>query len=57
MSIRSPTSGTTADAAQATTTLDELVYASHLLGSNRALANIGGGNTSAKGTLDRPRRP
>lgn len=39
-----------ADAAAATTTLDQVLYASHLLGSNRALANFGGGNTSAKGT-------
>jgi len=30
--------------------LDELVLASHLLGANRAVANFGGGNTSAKGT-------
>jgi rhamnulose-1-phosphate aldolase/alcohol dehydrogenase len=37
-------------AAAATTTLQEVVLASHLLGSNRALANFGGGNTSAKGT-------
>ncbi len=38
------------EAARAATTLEEVVYASHLLGSNRALANFGGGNTSAKGT-------
>jgi len=31
--------------------LDALVYRSNLLGADRALANIGGGNTSAKGTL------
>jgi rhamnulose-1-phosphate aldolase/alcohol dehydrogenase len=31
--------------------LDELVYRSHLLGADRALANKGGGNTSAKGTV------
>ena len=37
-------------AARATTTLDEVLAASHLLGANRALANFGGGNTSAKGT-------
>jgi rhamnulose-1-phosphate aldolase/alcohol dehydrogenase len=37
-------------AAQATTTLQEVLLASHLLGANRALANFGGGNTSAKGT-------
>jgi rhamnulose-1-phosphate aldolase/alcohol dehydrogenase len=36
-------------AARASTTLDEVLLASHLLGSNRALANYGGGNTSAKG--------
>ena len=30
-------------------TLDQLVLASHLLGANRAIANFGGGNTSAKG--------
>ena len=30
--------------------LDEVLFASHLLGSNRAVANFGGGNTSAKGT-------
>lgn len=38
------------EAAEATTTLQQVVFASHLLGSNRALANFGGGNTSAKGT-------
>src|ERR1700690_1964169 len=31
--------------------LDALTYRSNLLGSDRALANVGGGNTSAKGTL------
>ena len=31
-------------------TLDGLVYRSNLLGADRALANQGGGNTSAKGT-------
>jgi rhamnulose-1-phosphate aldolase/alcohol dehydrogenase len=31
--------------------LDALTYRSNLLGSDRALANIGGGNTSAKGTI------
>ena len=30
--------------------LGEVLFASHLLGANRALANYGGGNTSAKGT-------
>jgi rhamnulose-1-phosphate aldolase/alcohol dehydrogenase len=37
------------DAAGATSTLEQVLYASHLLGGNRALANMGGGNTSAKG--------
>ena len=32
-------------------TLDGLVYRSNLLGSDRALANQGGGNTSAKGAV------
>jgi rhamnulose-1-phosphate aldolase/alcohol dehydrogenase len=31
--------------------LDELVYRSNLLGADRSLANQGGGNTSAKGTI------
>ena len=31
-------------------TLDALVYRSNLIGSDRTLANFGGGNTSAKGT-------
>jgi rhamnulose-1-phosphate aldolase/alcohol dehydrogenase len=31
--------------------LDALTYRSNLLGADRALANIGGGNTSAKGTI------
>lgn len=31
--------------------LDELVYRSNLLGADRALANQGGGNTSAKGVI------
>jgi rhamnulose-1-phosphate aldolase/alcohol dehydrogenase len=31
--------------------LDQLVYRSNLLGADRALANQGGGNTSAKGTV------
>jgi rhamnulose-1-phosphate aldolase/alcohol dehydrogenase len=38
------------EAQRATTTLDEVLLASHLLGANRALANFGGGNTSAKGS-------
>ena len=32
-------------------TLDQLVLASNLLGSDRRVANFGGGNTSAKGTI------
>jgi rhamnulose-1-phosphate aldolase/alcohol dehydrogenase len=36
-------------AANAATVLDELVHRSNLLGADRALANRGGGNTSAKG--------
>ena len=39
-----------AAAGRASSTLDEVLMASHLLGANRALANFGGGNTSAKGT-------
>jgi rhamnulose-1-phosphate aldolase/alcohol dehydrogenase len=31
--------------------IDELVYRSNLLGADRSLANVGGGNTSAKGTV------
>src|SRR6267142_2765940 len=31
--------------------LEGLVYRSNLLGADRALANQGGGNTSAKGTI------
>jgi rhamnulose-1-phosphate aldolase/alcohol dehydrogenase len=34
-----------------TDTLDQLVLASRLLGANRAVANFGGGNTSAKGVV------
>ena len=34
-----------------TDTLDQLVLASNLLGSDRRIANFGGGNTSAKGTI------
>jgi rhamnulose-1-phosphate aldolase/alcohol dehydrogenase len=30
--------------------LEEVLFASHVLGGNRAVANYGGGNTSAKGT-------
>lgn len=37
------------EAAKAASTLEQVLLASHLLGANRALANFGGGNTSAKG--------
>jgi rhamnulose-1-phosphate aldolase/alcohol dehydrogenase len=41
------------DAAAGLAGVDELVYRSNLLGADRALANRGGGNTSAKGvTVD-----
>jgi len=39
-------------AAGGLSTLDELVYRSNLLGGDRSLANIGGGNTSAKQLLE-----
>jgi rhamnulose-1-phosphate aldolase/alcohol dehydrogenase len=39
------------DAARAHDALDGLVYRSNLLGADRALANQGGGNTSAKQTV------
>ena len=32
--------------------LGQVVLASHLLGADRAVANFGGGNTSAKGTTE-----
>ncbi len=38
------------DASQAQNALEELVYRSHLLGSDRSVANWGGGNTSIKTT-------
>jgi rhamnulose-1-phosphate aldolase/alcohol dehydrogenase len=38
-----------ADRKPAPEVLDEVLFASHLLGSDRAVANYGGGNTSAKG--------
>ncbi|GAC1679304.1 MAG: bifunctional aldolase/short-chain dehydrogenase [Ktedonobacteraceae bacterium] len=38
------------EAAQAHNALEELIYRSHLLGSDRAVANWGGGNTSIKST-------
>ncbi len=42
-----------ADAAKGLSPLDELTYRSNLLGADRSLANVGGGNTSAKGvTVD-----
>jgi rhamnulose-1-phosphate aldolase/alcohol dehydrogenase len=41
-----------AQATAALGTLDELVVRSNLLGADRALANQGGGNTSAKGVID-----
>ncbi len=44
-----PDAWSEADAERAGSTLEEVLLASHLLGSNRALANYGGGNTSAKG--------
>ena len=44
-----PDAWSEADAARAGGTLEQVLLASHLLGSNRALANFGGGNTSAKG--------
>ncbi|EHN12029.1 putative rhamnulose-1-phosphate aldolase [Patulibacter medicamentivorans] len=40
-----------ADVAGADTPLGQVLLASHLLGANRAVANVGGGNTSAKGTV------
>ncbi len=40
-----------AAAAAGLDSLDALTYRSNLLGADRALANIGGGNTSAKGTI------
>jgi rhamnulose-1-phosphate aldolase/alcohol dehydrogenase len=39
-----------ADAVRGLSPLEELAYRSNLLGADRSLANIGGGNTSAKGT-------
>ena len=38
--------------ADASDPLDALLLASHLLGANRAIANVGGGNTSAKGVAE-----
>jgi rhamnose utilization protein RhaD (predicted bifunctional aldolase and dehydrogenase) len=55
MSVATPTVAPIPDdwnedaASRASSPLEEVLLASHLLGSNRALANYGGGNTSAKG--------
>ncbi len=47
--IASPQNRWTDDVADSTSVLDEVVRRSNLLGADRALANQGGGNTSAKG--------
>jgi rhamnulose-1-phosphate aldolase/alcohol dehydrogenase len=47
--IPAPTDRWDEDAASGLSALDGLVYRSNLLGADRALANRGGGNTSAKG--------
>jgi rhamnulose-1-phosphate aldolase/alcohol dehydrogenase len=47
--IPAPANRYDADAARGLGTLAELVYRSNLYGADRALANQGGGNTSAKG--------
>jgi rhamnulose-1-phosphate aldolase/alcohol dehydrogenase len=47
--IARPEDRWSSEAAAGMSVLDELVYRSNLLGFDRALANIGGGNTSAKG--------
>ena len=49
--IRAPADRWDAARAAGLDALDALTYRSNLLGSDRALANIGGGNTSAKGTI------
>jgi len=49
--IPAPASRWDAAAATGLSTLDALVYRSNLLGADRALANQGGGNTSAKETI------
>jgi rhamnulose-1-phosphate aldolase/alcohol dehydrogenase len=49
--IPAPASRWDAAAASGRTLLDGLVYRSNLLGADRAVANQGGGNTSAKGTI------
>ena len=46
--IAAPASRWDAAAAAGLSTLDGLVHRSNLLGADRALANVGGGNTSAK---------
>ena len=49
--IPAPENRWRAAGANGLSTLETLVYRSNLLGADRALANIGGGNTSAKETL------
>jgi rhamnulose-1-phosphate aldolase/alcohol dehydrogenase len=49
--IPAPASGWDESAAAGLSVLDGLVYRSNLLGADRALANVGGGNTSAKETV------
>jgi rhamnulose-1-phosphate aldolase/alcohol dehydrogenase len=49
--IPAPANRWDASAAAHLSTLDGLVYRSNLLGADRALANMGGGNTSAKETV------
>jgi rhamnulose-1-phosphate aldolase/alcohol dehydrogenase len=49
--IPAPADRWDADEAGGLGTIEALVYRSHLLGADRAVANQGGGNTSAKGTV------
>ena len=49
--IRAPSDLWDASAARGLEGLDALVYRSNLLGADRAVANQGGGNTSAKGVV------
>jgi rhamnulose-1-phosphate aldolase/alcohol dehydrogenase len=49
--IPAPASGWDDSAATGLSVLEGLVYRSNLLGADRALANIGGGNTSSKETV------
>ena len=49
--IPAPASGWDDSAAAGLSVLEGLVYRSNLLGADRALANIGGGNTSSKETV------